>query len=177
MAKAVTRVKKTQTSVPKTLFQADALLAKLGQTQDTINAVQKALAEKISALKAEVEKELQPLIQKRANDINALFAFANPRKTELTRKARSTVLGNGSFGWRWTTPRVEVAGSDAEMIAWLKASGNEGYVRVIEEIDRQALLADRLVIAGVSYVQDDEFFVVPKQAAKKAKTFTQAVDR
>jgi len=177
MAKAVTRVKKTQTSVPRTLSQADALLAKMGQAQDAINAVQMALAGKIAALKAEAEKELQPLIQKRANDINALFAFANPRKAELTRKARSTVLGNGSFGWRWTTPRVEVSGTEEQMIAWLKASGNDGYVRVVEEIDRQALLADRLVIAGVSYVQDDEFFVVPKQAAKKAKTFTQAVDR
>lgn len=177
MAKVVTRIKKTRTSVPRTLSQADALLAKIGQTQDAINEIEKDLQAKVAELKAEVGKKLQPLQVQRISDINALFAFASPRKAELTRVARSVILGNGSFGWRWTTARVEVAGSDAETIAWLKATGNEDYVRVIEEIDRQSLLADRPVIAGISFVQDDEFFVVPKQKAKKAKTFTQVVDR
>jgi phage host-nuclease inhibitor protein Gam len=177
MEKAVTRIKKSQTSVPVSLFQADALLAKLGQTQDAINEVEKDLAKKIAEIKAKAAKKLRPLTVERSNQINALFTFANPRKAELTREVRSTVLGNGTFGWRWTTPRVELAKSDAETIDFLKYIKEVSFIRVVEEVDRQALLAERPVIAGISYVQDDEFFVVPKQKAKKAKTFTQAVDR
>ena len=177
MAQAVTRIKKTQTSVPKTLGQADAMLAKLGQTQDAINDIEKDLAAKIAELKTEAVKKLQPLEIQRNSQINALFAFANPRKAELTREARSVELGSGVFGWRWTTPRVETSQSEEETVAWLKETGNDAYIRVVEEVDRQALLADRPVIAGISYMQDDEFFVVPRQKCKKAKTFTHAVDR
>ncbi|NTV55441.1 MAG: hypothetical protein HGA16_02995, partial [Candidatus Moranbacteria bacterium] len=49
--------------------------------------------------------------------------------------------------------------------------------RTKEEVDRQKLLADQPPILGVAYVQNDEFFVVPNQAAKKPKTFTKAIDR
>lgn len=177
MARTVTRIKKTQTSVPRTLCQADALLASLGQTQDAINEIEKGLQAKIAELRAKAEKKLAPLTIKRSNQINALFTFASPRKADLTREARSVKLGSGVFGWRWTTPRVVVSGSDEEMIAQLKRTGNDAYVRVIEEIDRQSLLTDRPIVPGITFEQDDEFFVVPKQSAKKAKTFTQAVDR
>jgi phage host-nuclease inhibitor protein Gam len=177
MEKAVNRIKKIRTAVPTSLNQAEALIGKIGQTQDAVNEIEKDFQEKIAKLKAEAEKKLQPLVQERANDVSALFAFANPRKDDLTRNARTVKLGSGAFGWRWTTPRVETSGSDEEMIAWLKKTGNDTFVRVIEEIDRQALLAERPIVPGISYVQDDEFFVVPKQKSKKAKTFTQAVDR
>lgn len=177
MSKTVTRIKKTQTSVPSSLNQADALLAKIGRTQNAINEIEENLQAKINALKAEAEKKLRPLNLERTSDIDALFAFANSRKARLTREARSVVLENGVFGWRWTTPRVETSGSDRETIAWLKETGNEKFVRIVEEVDRQALLAEKPVILGISYVQDDEFFVTPKQNAKKPKALTKAIDR
>jgi phage host-nuclease inhibitor protein Gam len=177
MEKAVNRIKKSQTSVPATLSQADAMMAKLGQTQDAINEIEKELAKKIAELKAKAAKKLAPLMLERSNEINSLFTFASPRKVELTEEKRSVTLGNGVFGWRWTTPRVEMSGSDEEMIAMLKKTENTAFVRIIEEVDRQALLAERPIIPGITYEQNDEFFVVPKQKSKKAKTFTQAVDR
>lgn len=177
MEKAVTRIKKTRTSVPSNLRQANVLLGELGQTQDAMSEIEKGLAAKIAELKAKAARKLEPLALKRSNQINALFTFANPRKNELTREVRSVMLDCGVFGWRWTTPRVETDHSDAETIAWLKETGNGAFVRVIEEVDRQALLAERPVILGIRYVQDDEFFVVPRQKCKKAKTFTHAVDR
>lgn len=130
MEKAVNRLKKTRTFVPKTLNQADALLAKLGQTQDSINEIEKELAKKIAELKTEAAKKLAPLTLERSNEIHALFTFASPRKAELTEEKRSVTLGNGIFGWRWTTPRIEMSGSDEEMIAMLKKTENEAFVRI-----------------------------------------------
>ena len=177
MAKAITRIKKSQTHVPSSIAQADILVGELGNTQDKINEIEKELKEKIAGLKAEAEKKLQPLITKRDAQINAMFAFANPRKLQLTKEARSITLGSGVFGWRMTTPRVETVQSDEETIALLKRTDNAEFVRIIEEVDRQALLAKRPVIKGISYVQDDEFFVVPNQKCKKKKTFTHTIDR
>ena len=81
------------------------------------------------------------------------------------------------FGWRLTPPRVETDLTDEEAITLLKETDNEAYIRIIEEIDRQALLAERPVIEGIDYVQDDEFFVIPKLEGKKKKTFTHSIDK
>jgi phage host-nuclease inhibitor protein Gam len=177
MAKAVTRIKKTQTAVPASLEQADALLVKIGQTQNAINEIEADLAKKIAELRTEADKKLAPLTLERDNQINSLFSFANPRKARLTEKARTVKLSGGVFGWRWTTPRVELARSEEDTISMLKRTGNEAYVRVIEEVDRQKLLAERPVIPGITFSQKDEFFVTPKQEAKKPKTLTKAIDR
>lgn len=173
----VTRIKKSETLVPNSMRQADALLSKLGQTQDAINEIEKELANKIAELKASTTKKLEPLTVGRSNQINALFAFANPLKAVLSRETKSIVLGSGAFGWRWTPPRVEMIESDEETIALLKNTGNDAFVRIIEEVDRQALLAERPLIEGISYVQNEEFFVVPRQKYRKAKTFTKVIDR
>lgn len=177
MKNTVTRIKKTDTIVPRSLEGAELLMKSLGSTQDEINVIEKDLKEKIETLKAEALKKLQPLTVKRDAKINALFTFADPRKAELTRELRSVTLASGVFGWRLTTPRVETAQSDEETIALLKSTGNVEFVRVIEEVDRQALLAKKPIVPGIAYAQDDEFFVVPKQKCRKKKTFTHAIDR
>lgn len=178
MTRKVIRLKKSQTYVPQSLSQANILLGELGNTQDNINAIEKELKDKIEKLKARAEKKLQPLAIKRENQVNALFTFADPRKKELTKELRTVNLTLGVFGWRLTPPRVETDGkSEGELIAFLKSTGYKNFVRIIEEIDRKALLAERPVICGISYVQTDEFFVVPNQACEKKKTLTHTIDR
>ncbi|NTV55451.1 MAG: hypothetical protein HGA16_03045 [Candidatus Moranbacteria bacterium] len=175
--KPVTRVKKTYTAVPETIESANLLLGKLGATQDAINEIERELKERIAELKVEALKNLRPLTTLRDRQVNALFTFANPRKAELTVDAKTIQLGMGKFGWRMTPRRVDTGLSDEELIAFFKRSNLVEYVRTKEEVDRQKLLADQPPILGVAYVQNDEFFVVPNQAAKKPKTFTKAIDR
>jgi len=173
----VTRVKKTDTLVPASMAEANNLLSRLGGTQDLINEIEKSLQAEIAELKANALKKLQPLEIQRDNQVNALFAFANSHKVRLTLKNRTIELSAGVFGWRLTTPRVEMRKDDEEMIKLFKRTGNAQFIRIKEEIDRQTLLAEKPVIPGVSYVQNDEFFVVPKQIGKKPKTLTKAIDR
>jgi len=135
------------------------------------------MQKEIAKLKAEVLEKLQPLEIRRDKQVNALFAFANPHKVRLTLRNRTIELGAGVFGWRMTTPRVEMRKDDDEMIKLFKRTGNAQFIRIKEEIDRQALLAEKPVISGVSYIQNDEFFVVPNQIGKKPKTLTKAIDR
>ena len=177
MTKEITRIKKSETKVPKSLFQAELLLGQIGTDQKRINAIESELKTQIEKLKKEAGKKLNPLVSRRGRMINALFAFANPRKEELTEKVRSVVLGTGIFGWRMSTPRVEIDGSEEDIIAILKDMDQDRFVRVIEELDRQALLAERPSIPRIGYRQNDEFFVVPKMDGRKKKTFTKTIDR
>ncbi|EKE11137.1 MAG: hypothetical protein ACD_15C00137G0034 [uncultured bacterium] len=175
--KYVTRIKKSKTDVPRSLSEANILLGKLGNTQDAINDIEKELERKIAELKEEAKIKLQPLTTVRDVQVNALFTFANPRKAELTQKLRTVRLSSGTFGWRMTPPRVDTKKSDEEVIKFLKSSGYKEFVRIVEEIDRKKLLAKRPSIPDITFVQDDEFFIVPNQKIRKKKTLTHAIDR
>lgn len=177
MEKTTTRIKKSKTVVPHSITEADIVLGQLGDNQNKINTIEKELKEAITKLKLEATKKLQLLVVERDAKINSLFAFANPRKAQLTKELRTITLNSGIFGWRLTPPRVETKLPDEETIALLEETGNNDFVRIIKEIDRQALLAERPMIEGIAYAQDDEFFVVPKLENKKKKTFTHAIDR
>lgn len=177
MEKNVTRVKKSLTFVPRSLSQANTLLGELGTTQDTINTIEQALAEEVRALKAKAASKLGSLVVLRDTQLNSLFAYANQHKSILTQDRRTIQLTAGTFGWRWSTPRVEMTGTDEATIEMLKDTDNERYIRIIEEVNRQLLLEEKPDIDGISYEQDEEFFAVPKQNSKKAKTLTHAIDR
>ena len=177
MAKTITRIKKTNTIVPDSIAQADELLGKLSSLQDSINEIEARLRREVAELKAKAKKDLEVLEGKRGVAINALFTFAHPRKAELTKKQRTVNLPCGVFGWRMTPPRVELECGIKDAIAVLKQTGNREFIRIKEEIDREALLEKKPVIEGISYEQNDEFFVVPNQKIDKPKTITRTIDR
>jgi phage host-nuclease inhibitor protein Gam len=177
MTTTVTRIKKSDTKVPGTLAKANLLLGDLGRTQDEINEISRTLDADISRLKAEAAKKLAPLAKVRDRQVNALFAYADARKVELTAEKRSLTLPLGTFGWRKTTPSVESRLTDEEIIRVLRRNRLGEYIRVTEAVDRQKLLADRPNVLGLSYAQHDEFFVKPKQSCRKPKTLTHAIDR
>ncbi len=177
MSQTIARIKKTNTVIPTDLNEVNTLLCNLGNLQDEINAAEKELKEKIAALKKKVVKKLEPTLVKRDNAVNALFAFAQPRQADLTKDTRSIALQCGTFGWRLTPPRVELASSEEEVIVVLKGKNKAEFVRVKETLDRALLLEKKPCVEGISYVQNDEFFVVPVQKLEKPKTLTHAIDR
>ena len=177
MAKTITRIKKTNTIVPDSIAQADELLRELSSLQDSINDIEARLRREVAELKAKAKRDLEVLEGKRGVAINALFAFAHPRKAELTKKQRTVILTAGVFGWRMTPPRVELEYSIEDTIVVLKQTNNREFIRIKEEIDREALLEEKPVIDGISYAQNDEFFVVPNQKIDKPKTITRTIDR
>lgn len=177
MTDTIARIKKTDTQVPTSMSEASVLLGKLGKTQDSINKIEATLKEKIAKLKEDALKKLAPLIIDRDKQVNALFTFAHPRKEELTEKVKSIVLVTGIFGWRLTPPSVQSDMNDEEIIQLLKNTGNSKFVRIIEEVNRHLLLEEKPLIAGISYNQRDEFFVIPKQVRKKPKVLTHAIDK
>lgn len=171
-----TRIKAPQVLSPQNLEEANRFIAVIGREQRAIDEAVLACEEKIEQLKEELAKEIAPYVQERKSFFEGLFAFATANKARLTVESKTVVLLAGKFLWRWTPPAVAVA-DDEEMIARLKSLGKGAYVRKIEELDREALLADRakLKIPGLRFTQREEFVVVPdgidaKSELKKTRT-------
>ncbi len=181
---ATTRIKKRLTAIPASIKEAMAFLASIGAKQREINVIKRETKEEIDRLSAQAKLRIEILTKERDTFFTALFAFASPRKKELTAVTRSQKTEAGTFGWRWTTPYVKFAEgvTDDLVIKNLKAKGLKEYVRVVEEVDREALLRDRPEIDGISYEQRDEFFAKPKmakdsgRAEELVKEVTEAVD-
>lgn len=179
----IKRIKKTLTAIPASVAEAATYLVSIGEKQREINRIKRETKAKVDEVNAAANKEIADLKRDRDNFFVALFGFAAPRKKELTKDRRTVSTSAGSFGWRWTTPSVELAEgrTDQDIIATLKKLGLPQYVRVIEELDRDALLRDRPLVRGVSYTQRDEFFAKPKLAkgegrAEELVKITEAID-
>lgn len=179
----ITRIKKTLTVIPASIQEAATYILSIGNKQREINQIKRETKAEIDKLNAEASKKVDGLKKDRDAYFVALFAFAQPKKAELTKDARSQKTFAGTFGWRWTTPMVELAEgkTDQQIIAELKKVQLTKYIRVTEEIDREAMLRDRPVVLGVTYTQRDEFFAKPKMKkedgrAEELVKVTEAID-
>lgn len=178
----IKRLKKALTAIPASIAEAAGYLASIGEKQREINKIKREAKKQIEEINAEAKKKLGVIVKDRDAFFNALFAFAAPRKAELTRETRSQVTSTGTFGWRWTPPAVELADgkTDEDIIRSLEKRELFQYIRVVKELDREALLRDRPLISGVSYTQRDEFFAKPKMKREEGRAEelvrTEAID-
>lgn len=180
----VSRIKKAFTAVPATIASAITFLVSIGDTQREINTINRKTKEEIKKLQDEASAKVAVLVKNRDTFFTALFAFASANKLELTKLTRSQKTSAGTFGWRWTTPYVAIDSklTDEAIIERLEQDPNlVQYVRVIKEVDREALLRDRPTVPGLSYEQRDEFFAKPKLAKSEGTAVemsrTEAIDK
>lgn len=178
----IARIKKTLSYVPASLTEAMTFLTSIGMKQREINRVKREAKQKVEKINNDAKDSVKKLTKERDAFFNALFSFASSRKEELTKVNRSQKGEAGTFGWRWTTPYVDIREglSDQDIIENLKKTGQSAYIRIVEELDREAMLRDRPTVSGVSYTQRDEFFAKPKLAQEDGRAEelvkTEAVD-
>jgi phage host-nuclease inhibitor protein Gam len=178
----ITRIKKSLAYVPASLSETVTFLISIGNKQREINRVKREAKKRVEAINTDTQITVSELTKERDAFFTSLFAFSSARKEELTKVTRSQKTEAGTFGWRWTTPYVDLkeGKSDQDIIASLKRKGLTEYIRTIEEVDREALLRDRPEVPGVSYSQRDEFFAKPKLAKEDGRAEelvkTEAID-
>jgi phage host-nuclease inhibitor protein Gam len=160
--KTLNRIKKSRTDAPESLTGADHYVRAIGIAQTKIDEAVAAYEAAVEKLKAELEQTTKPLEKTRNGFLSGLFAFAHAHKKALTIDSKTVLLPSGKFLWRFTPPAVDVE-NDESMIALLKKRGLTRYIRTVEQLDREALLADRktLKVAGLRFTQREEFVVVP----------------
>ena len=174
-----TRLKKTDTAVPQNISEANAMLGVLGQKEKTLQEITNQQSEKIAEIQKSFEEKIKAATAARDVAFEKVYTFAQPRRLTLIQKVKTLFWSCGTIGWRFTPPAVNsVFENDSDIIRVLKQKGFDNYVRKTEEVDREKLLKDRPIIAGISYVSREEFFAKPKFTLfdkKKSKTITKVI--
>lgn len=157
------RFKKVDTVIPQNIAEANKMLGELGVAES-----------KIVTLTASRQKEIDDIIEKYKNNLTIaetdrdvaftkLFTFAQPRRNSLIQKVKTLFWTNGSISWRFTTPKVSyLKDEESKIIAFLQKNKMDKYLRTKVELNKEALLEDRPVVASVKYSQHEEFVAKPK---------------
>lgn len=178
MATNKTRIKRTSTHVPCSIEEADIFVGLIGTSQSQIDLAEAETEKQIQKLREDLRKRTEKVRKDRNTLMTGLFAFASSRQDTLIESngGKKTIeLTNGSFGWRWTPPAVCI-NNDELFIAECKRMGFHRYIRVKEEVNREALLDARPRIPYLAFTQREEFVVKPANASDVVKTRTITLD-
>jgi phage host-nuclease inhibitor protein Gam len=164
----MTRVKRAAevARAPRDAAEANEYLAQIGAIQRDLVVIQAALDERIAAAKARAEAEAAPLLAAVERDTRGLQLWAEANRDALTGGGRSKTvqLPSGEIAWRQRPPSVRIRDAAGVLVA-LAARGLGRFVRVKEEIDKEAMLREPGVASGVPGVSigsaGEEFVVSP----------------
>jgi phage host-nuclease inhibitor protein Gam len=162
------RTKKVSLDLPQSIEEVDSLVAHIGELQREVSAKQSAMNKQIEALKGHYGPQVDLLVQAINQDLEAIEAYAAVNRNHLTGdgKTKTIKLRSGTISWRNTPKSVTIRGVQ-QVIDRLKALGLTQYIRVKEEVDKNAILANpdkALAIEGVKLTQREEFVVVPSNS-------------
>lgn len=162
--------------VPADTTEANAVLFRLSELTRSVEAIESDFAQAVAQLRKEADEQIAPLATEGSQICKGLEVFADTnRATLLVGDEKTVKLSGGSFGWRWTPPKVSTGkAGDDKALATVKAL-DLPYVRTQEFLDKEALLRDRPVIAGIRYTQKELFFVEPEPAVDDVEASTNVV--
>ncbi|BAE49258.1 host-nuclease inhibitor Gam family protein [Paramagnetospirillum magneticum] len=166
MAKAATRMKVAAAAfaVPQTAEEANDFVAKLGAAQRERTLIETAMNDELAAVKARHEAEAKPFKDEIEALTRGLHTYAEANRDALTRdgKVKFHRFAAGEIAWRTRPPKVTVRGIDTVVEA-LKRLGLTRFLRVKEEVNKEAMLAEPEVattVAGVTIGSGGEDFIV-----------------
>ncbi len=168
MTKAAVKTKsKAAAAVPQTRGAVAEAIAAIGMSQRELTRIEATMGDEIAAIKANYEAYAEP--HKAA--VQALTAgvqtWCEAHRAELTGdgKAKTAQFTTGEVRWRLPPPSVKLTGVEA-LLARLKKLGLTRFVRIKEEVNKEAILAEPEAVrgvAGITLQQAEEFVVVPHE--------------
>lgn len=166
MAKTSVRIKADAAiGVPQTLPEVNRDIAAIGVAQRERDRIRADMNDALAAQREMWEAQAKPY----ANQIKELTAgvqlYCEAHRSELTQsnKVKTAKLASGEVSWRTRPPSVTVRGAEM-VIEGLKRIGLERFVRVKEEVNKEAILAEPEVaqqVRGISITQGEDFIVKP----------------
>lgn len=161
---ARSRIKADEIPLPNNQEEAEVLLGQIGSLQRRLTENETVMNEKLAAIKSRYNKTAESFSEVIGQSFKRLHGWAEANKSSLLKgKKKSAELSTGRVSWRKTPPRVNVKNTE-EAIAELKQNGLKRFVRSVEVIDKEAILADREAVADldlISVSQRTEFVAKP----------------
>jgi phage host-nuclease inhibitor protein Gam len=151
--------------VPQNREDAATAIREIGDTNRQIARIELDLNDQVAKLKEAAEQQAGPLkdIVKARTEGLKLWAEANRDSLTGGGKVKFADLGTGKISWRLRPAKVSLRGRVEEIVAKLKALGLHRFIRVSEEVNKEAMLADReaaRAVTGVTIASEGEDFVI-----------------
>jgi len=175
MARAAARTKITGANlpVPQSREAAAEAVRRIGELNRELGRVEADMNDQLARIKEQHEAKAHPLRESITALTEGVKIWAEANRAELTQdgKIKTADLGTGTIAWRLRPPRVALPRPKerlAELILRLKGMGLGRFVRTIEEVNREAMLAEPDVARGVPGVSigsaGEDFVVEPFEA-------------
>ena len=137
----------------------------IGDLQRDAGRLQAEMNDKIAAIQAEYAPQIEPLIQRIDGLQSAVQTWCEAHRDELIGDGSQTKTADfitGKVSWRLRRTSCRVNGAEA-VIELLKTHGLSRFVRITEEVNKEACLNEPDAVrgvAGISFVSGKEDFVI-----------------
>jgi phage host-nuclease inhibitor protein Gam len=141
--------KRAKTPAAPNSVQSEADLVRAvatkGQYDRDIEALVAEAEKAATQLKEALKLGVSPIVVKAKQLVKDIQGYAEAHRLELTNSfTRKTVdLETGEIGWRNDPPSVSVVGDERAAIAVLMSCGLTEFVRTVQVVDKEAILATR----------------------------------
>lgn len=151
--------------VPQDDTEARNAIREIGDLNRDVLRIEADLNDKIAALQEEYGKKVAPLREQVKAKTEGLRIFSEANRDRLTRggKVKFHKFATGEISWRLRPAKVTIRGKDDVIEAIKSARLGKRFLRVKEDINKEAMLEDRATagaIQGVSIGSDGEDFLV-----------------
>jgi phage host-nuclease inhibitor protein Gam len=159
--------------VPQSRDEAAATITAIGDIGRSLGRLEADMNDQLAEIKTTFEHLAEPLRLARQEKTEGLKMWAEANRVSLTGgdKTKTVDLGTGLLRWRRRPPSVRLTKVE-DIIERLKVLGLRRFLRIKEEVDREAMQREPEVaqtIAGVSIGSAGEDFVVEPYEAELAE--------
>lgn len=150
---------------PQSREEVNDHIRRIGEHQRDRQKIQAQMNDQLARVRERFEATAQP----HGDAIKALTlgvqAWCEANREDLTRggKNKTIKFAAGGVKWRMRPPSVIVRGAEA-VIEALRGFGLDRFIRVKEEVNKDAVLADPEAVAnvsGISVTQREDFVIEP----------------
>lgn len=167
MAKTPTRIKNPAPlyPVPQNRDEANEAIAKIGIAQRERARIQADMNDALATVKQRFEEEAKPFNAQIEAMFQGVQTWCEANRTELTKggKVKFANFPAGEIKWRMRPPKVTLRAVDT-VLETLKRLGLNRFIRIKEEPNKEAMLAEPKALeglAGVKFEQGEDFVIVP----------------
>lgn len=151
--------------VPQTKDEAIEAIAEIGRRQRERIRIETAMNDDLAKIRQGWEAQAAPHLEKIKQLSGGVQLWCEANRDHLTDggKVKSARLASGEVKWRLRPPSVAVRPVDV-VIGFLKQGGLDRFVRVKEEVNKEAILTEPEAVAhikGITIIQKEDFVIVP----------------
>lgn len=159
------RLKKPANRVPQSREEVVANIRTLGDMQRELARTQADMNDEIAEITQNYAEEIDTARAQIAELQESIQAWCEAHRSELCPgRSKTANLITGEVSWRQRPPSVAVRGKEA-VIEALRNFGLTRFIRTIEEVNKEAILADIDSVAGVAGIKIssgvEDFVIAP----------------